>query len=204
MLKYYLYVSATKVAMLYPQIPPSFFSAAEAELKISVGIASAAVKSRSEAPPTELAGRVASVAAFLRKHDAVGTASSERDWFEGTARFRWGVVRDYASDLALFVGQTTGRTVALIGSSESMIGAAQTKDAEHQSYYYALKFLNNVLRDKYKLDSEPPPYTKSWREAVAIGQRALPQEEQELEFFARLLYREGDLVIGTPLYVALH
>jgi len=54
MLKYYVYISATKVGMLYPQIPADFLRGAEAELKINLGVISTSVKSRGPEEAKEL------------------------------------------------------------------------------------------------------------------------------------------------------
>ena len=56
MLKYYIYISETKVNMLYPQIPAAFLSAAEAEVKVSLGVVSTSLKSRGPEQAKELAG----------------------------------------------------------------------------------------------------------------------------------------------------
>jgi hypothetical protein len=53
MLKYYVYISKPKVDMLYPQIPAGFLAGPEAEVKVSLGIISSGVKSRSPDPPDE-------------------------------------------------------------------------------------------------------------------------------------------------------
>ncbi|MFL6546991.1 MAG: DUF7019 family protein [Candidatus Udaeobacter sp.] len=45
-MKYYLYISGTKVDMLYPQLPPAFLRGAEADFKINLGIVSSGVKAQ--------------------------------------------------------------------------------------------------------------------------------------------------------------
>jgi hypothetical protein len=100
-------------------------------------------------------------------------------------------------------GKVEQRTVALLGSSESIIGSAQTATANHEPYYYTLRFLNRMLEGDESLARNITVGARSWSDAVSIGLRALPRAEHELEFFARLLEIEGDLVVGTPLYVAI-
>jgi hypothetical protein len=202
MLKYYIYISKTKVDMLYPQIPPDFLAAAEAEVKVHLGVISTGLKSRSPEPPKELAGRTGVLADYIRNHEDVGTPDAPQTWFQAVAQLRWGVVREYASDIALFGGRVGARTVALLGSSESILGAAETSEAQHAPFYYTLRFFNGVLEGHAELARERPP-NFSWRDAVDIGLRTLPKTEHQIEFLARVIHAEGDLLVGTPLYVAL-
>lgn len=188
--------------MLYPQIPPDFLAAAEAELKVNLGVISTGLKSRSPDPPKELAGRTGVLAEYIRKYEKVGSPDAPETWFQSEARLRWGVVREYASDIALFGGRIGNRTVALLGSSESILGAAETGESQHALFYYTLRFFNGVLDGHAQLTGEQPPYF-SWRDAVDIGLRALPGTEHQVNFLARVVYAERELLVGTPLYVAL-
>lgn len=202
MLRYYIYISKTKVDMLYPQIPADFLAAAEAEVRINLGVISTGLKSRSPEAPKELAGRAGVLAEYIRKHEEVGTPDAPKTWFQSAARLKWGVVREYASDIALFGGRIGNRTVALLGSSESILGAAETAETQHAPFYYTLGFFNGVLDGYAELAGSEPPYF-SWRDAVDIGLRALPNTEHQIDFLARVVHAEGDLLVGTPLYVAL-
>jgi hypothetical protein len=112
-----------------------------------------------------------------------------------------GIVREYVSDIALFGGRLGDTTVALLGSSASMIGSATTTSADHSPFYYTLQFFNDVAELHAPEDHEPPYF--SWHEAVEIGLRALPEAEVDMEFLARVIHTEDGLVVATPLYVAL-
>jgi hypothetical protein len=201
-LKYFVYISKTKVDMLFPQIPPAFLAGAEAELKVNLAVFSAGLTSRNADPPTELAGRVGALAKYIREHEKVGTLDAPGDWVYGTEWLRWGVVKEYASDIALFGGRVTDRTAALLGSRDSILGNPDTGKASHAPFYYTLRFFNDVVQGRAELGGEKPPYY-SWREAVDIGLRALPNSPNRLEFLAKVLHLEGELVVATPLYVAL-
>lgn len=202
MLRYYIYISETKVNMLYPQIPPAFLATAEAEFRVNLGVVSTSLKSRSPEQAKELAGRVGILAAYLRKHEKVGTPGEPQTWFEAEADLRWGVIREYASDIAFFGGRVGACMLALIGSSESVVGAAQTSEAQHAPYYYTLKFMNGIVEGQADLGRAKMPYY-SWPQAVEIANAALVGSMTRLEFLARLVHQEGDLVVGTPIYVAL-
>jgi hypothetical protein len=203
MLKFYIYVSKTKVDMLYPQIPAKFLSAADAELKVNLGVVSAGLKSKSPDRPTELTGRVASLVSYIRENETVGTVDDPCTWIQGTADLHWGIVEEYASDIALFGGSINSKVLALLGARESIVGAAQTSQAQHDPYYYTLKFFNSVVEGQTSLLAQMPPYTASWEEAVTIGLRALPKTTQRLDFMAKVLLSEENVLVATPLYVAL-
>ena len=203
MLKFYIYVSKTKVDMLYPQIPAKFLSEADAELKVNLGIVSAGLKSRSPDRPSELTGRIASLVSYIRENETVGTVDDPRTWIQGTADLRWGIVEEYASDIALFGGSINSKVLAMLGARESIIGAAQTSQAQHGLCYYALKFFNGVAEGNTSLLAQTPPFTASWKEAVTTGLKALPETTHRLDFMAKVLLTEEDVLVATPLYVAL-
>jgi len=202
-MKYYVYISKTKVDMLYPQIPPDFLASAEADLRVNLGVLSAGLKSRSPETSQELAGRVGVLSAYLRDHESVGTPDAPQYWFQAVAPLRWGVVREYAADIVFFGGQIGSRTVVLLGSSESIVGAAQTADAQHAPFHYTLSFLNAVLEGRTELTDKQASRLLSWPHAVDTCFRTVPKSEQRIDFLARMLHAEGDLLVGTPLYAAL-
>lgn len=213
-IKYYVYISATKVDMLYSQIPPAFLKGAEAELKINLGVISTSLKGRGPEEAKELPARVAAIASYLRDQRKVGPVDSSSEWVEGSTSMRWGCVHEYASDIAFFGGKIGFTTTALLGSSESIIGAPKTSEANHAPFYYTMKFFNQMLlnrrfkaADDWEVaaddaDDRDPPYY-SYAESVAIAMKALKGTESSLEFLALVLHRQEKLIVGTPLYVAL-
>lgn len=198
--------------MLYPQIPSAFLKGAEAELKINLGVISTTVKGRGPDAATELPAQVAAVQSYLRDENAVGSIDNPKEWIEGSMPMRWGCVSEYASDIAFFGGATGSKTVALIGSSESMIGTSQSASANHAPLYYKLKFLNTLL-ESYGFKASNLPLTASEKETapvqpdyadlVGLALNALPHFEESLEFFALVLKNEPNLIVATPLYVAM-
>ena len=212
-LKYYVYISGTKVEMLYSQIPPAFLKGAEAEFKINLGVISTSLKGRGPEEARELPARVAAVSSYLRDQSEVGTAENPKGWIEGVLSMRWGCVREYASDIAFFGGIVGTTTVALLGSSESIIGTPKTAEANHAPFYYTMKFFNQMLQNRrFKPPDEwnsphengeaKPPYY-SYPESVDIAFKALAGSDANLEFLAMVLHKQKHLLVATPLYVAL-
>lgn len=215
MLRYFLYLSATKIDMLYPQIPPAFFDGAEAELKVNLGVISTGVKSRSPDRPTELSARASAIESHLSSEKVIGTIDKPRSWIKGNCPMLWGVVEEYASDIAFFGGKTEETTVALLGARDSIIGQPIVAESKHDPFYYTLKFFNHLVANaasakpddhtRSNAFGDDPPYC-SYKEAVNIATKALDspgQIMQNLEFLALVLHHQENLIVGTPLYVAL-
>jgi hypothetical protein len=202
-MKYYIYISSTKVDMLYPQIPSSFFKKWSAELEFKSPFIGAKLKTEGRDDPTDLSHRVEVLAAFLHSNGQVGTLESTKPYLSGSLRMRFGLIHDYASGIAFFGGDAKGTQLALIGSREAVIGNSASKEiTDHTGYYYTLKFLNNRIEDNPSKQHSRLVY-QSYREAMGIALNAVPQQSEEYEFLARPLHAESGLLVATPIYVAI-
>jgi hypothetical protein len=76
--KYYVYISASKVGMLYPQIPSSFLKGAEAELKVNIGVISTGIKARGPEDVKELPAQIPAIESYLRNQKQIGTVDEPR------------------------------------------------------------------------------------------------------------------------------
>jgi hypothetical protein len=212
-MKYYIYISATKVDMLYRQIPRRIMKRIAADLRINVGVVSAGVK-QSEQQET-LISQTSVLTRYVRSHENVGSVASSQPYIEGNASLRWGTLVDYASDLVIFGGVVGDAVLALIGSSGSLVGQSPRLEAEqkgwHSINYYTMRFLNGVVGASPKAEAslksvDGERYNGAMRLAVeAINQ--LPPRPNRLEFLAKRLFVEEDdkrlLVVATPIYVAM-
>jgi hypothetical protein len=185
--------------MLYPQIPQRLARSLEAEAKANIGFLQATVRAGKTADPEDSYARVSVVTSYLEKHDKVGTVAQPERYIKDTARLKYGIVSEYASDIAFFGGGVGSTEIGLIGSSESMVGEVQRGESGHSPFYYTLKFLNRMADSESPLGN--PPYY-SYQEAFDIASAATPLEAEAV-FFAKTLHQEPGLVIATPLYVAI-
>lgn len=199
--KYYLYISATKLDNLLPQIPRAFVESFEAEFKVSVGLLSAAVRSTPTDSAAELSARVGLLSTYLDEVERIGSVMLPERYVRGTASLRYGVVGEYASELAFFGGVVDDVKVGLIGSPASMVGEVSRSEANHAPYYYTLTFLNRIAGSDSEVVDEPPYYSHS--AAIDIALDALPATPYRVEFLARTLYSKSDVLVATPIYVAL-
>lgn len=199
-LQYFVYLSETKIEMLYPQIPRRLARSLEAEVTANAGIVQATVRGGKTAILDDLYAHATVVTNYLEKHDKVGTVAQPGNYIKDTATLKYGIVAEYASDIAFFGGSVGSVSIGLIGSTYSMVGEVQRKETGHSPFYYTLKFLNRATDDYGSALAQPEYY--SYREAFDIASAATSLEA-EATFFAKTLYREPGLVIATPLYVTL-
>jgi hypothetical protein len=200
--RYYVYLSRTKLEMLFPQISKSFSHEFEVELTARTGLLDATVKGTPAEPASQLAAQAAAVEAYLVERDEVGSISEPARYIRGDAQLRYGIVTEYAADLAVFAGSAGAVKLGLIGSSESLVGNTITTKANHSTYYYTLKFLNGLASNRFEAP-ERPPYCDSYTEAIDIALAALPPPTYRLEFLAKVLHSQPDTLLATPIYVAL-
>jgi hypothetical protein len=127
---------------------------------------------------------------------------------------RWGRVWEYASDIAFFGGSQGQTTVALLGSSESIIGAPAQAESNHAPFYYTMRFFNQILEkgrvkigdeweDSGESQGDEPPPCYSYSDSVKIAYEALNGSEAKLEYLAFVLHKQRQLIVATPLYVAM-
>ena len=212
-IRYYVYISQTKLEMLVPQIPSPLLRSLEAEIKVNVAVVAAGVRRSASAPSPELAARAGVLSVYLEKQGWVGTLADPGQYVKGVASLQYGVMRDYAAELVFFGGVVDGVKLALIGSPASLIGAAADTTANHSLDYYVLKFLSAAAeRAGADADERQPPgwprqedpsgrYEKAVDEALNAG--VLPGTSVRLEFLAKPLFRSDSVLVATPIYVAL-
>src|SRR5258706_10233934 len=107
-MKYYIYISKTKIEMLYPQIPPSVLKGKEAEVKIDLGIVSTSFKGGKTEADGELVTKLAAVTQYIQSHEEVGSVEEPSQYIAGVLPLRYGLVKEYASDIAFFGGEYEG------------------------------------------------------------------------------------------------
>lgn len=198
--KYYIYLSKTKVEMLYPQIPRRLVGQLEAEVKANIGVVQAAVKGGAQPETADIYTHAAAVTRYLEKHDKVGTIDRPERYIKDVATLEYGIVYEYASDIAFFGATVASTKLGLIGSSDSMVGAVQRSESQHNPFYYTLKFLNHLAEDE-TADSPQPAYY-SYAQAFDIAS-SVTSLQIRAEFLARVLHQEPGLIIATPIYVAV-
>lgn len=211
-IKYYLYISETKIDMLFPQVSHSFLTEVAAKFKIDLGLITANLDTSDPRFKGMLYAKTNIVTQYIRSYGDVGTVVEPKRYISGTHALRWGVLSDYASDLAFFGGVVGNTMLALIGSSASLIGRKSLNGTDREEWhsvdYYNLKWLNGGLHNvdmsptvDSSLDSLPEDF-KAFATSMSKHKRL-----QNIEFLAKKLsiqkHKRKTLVVATPIYVSL-
>lgn len=195
--KYYVYLSDTKIKMLYPQFARGDGGQVDSTTKLQI------------------------VLRELERAERIGTVDEPKEYFAGTMPMRWGPYGFYLeeSPLVYFGGETEQTIVGLGGSANHVIGdSGSAYPHSHSVTPNLIARLTKELGESISMGdltgSATAPRDVSLR-AVHLATTQMHGPSQELEFVAkRLMYgpspypsrdKNGDMkvLLGTPLYVAM-
>lgn len=226
-IKFYLYISTTKLNMLYEQIHVSSKRIIKNTISSKVPFISGAHESSAEETP-DRDDKLRAVEDELTYRQLVGTPDEPKDYFKGSMRMRWGLYNDYGTrpeeepPLVYFGGfeKAIPLIIGLGGSSKHVVGHEGSTNTHSRS---STPTLVRWLLSGMEYDCSP--IIPLWRDrrseeselfsAIAIALHYLRPPTQELEFLAKTLasgtlygyeyitgFSEAKIVLGTPLYVA--
>ncbi|WP_409060224.1 DUF7019 family protein [Streptomyces sp. SYP-A7185] len=215
-MRYYLYLSAAKLDMLYGQIPQTLLRRLAVEAKVDLKVLGVAMQSpRGE---TTTYDRLDIVENYLEREFDVSWMTEPSSWFRGDLALR---SAGYSSSEGpvLMTGREGDTVIALIGSARHLIGQRPAPDVTLRAYS-ALPALFQLLHDApedWPLDlprerrTRPPDEADAMRDVLEMSE-ALTAPAVFCDFLARRLLRgsvvlddgrELNVVVGTPLYVAM-
>ena len=216
-MKHYLYVSETKIDILYPQIVKTILDNIDDESNINAGFSSTLTAN----PDNEktIYDKLDLVSSFLENEGTIGTVDSPKQYFKVILPMRWGSYGwDEKSQLVYFGGITDAGTVlGLGGSMDDVLGKERgSSHANPNSLPFAIANklsveLNIPLipGDKYEIEGQSRAFAlndESYLEAASLATDQMEGSLQNLEFLAQKLIAGGDdrrVVLGTPIYVAV-
>ncbi|MFE1959699.1 DUF7019 family protein [Streptomyces sp. NPDC059479] len=211
-LRYYLYVSDSKVDMLLSQIDPSFDRKQTSEVAVDLKLVSARHGWERQ---SDRFRRLDRVVRHLEKRGRLTSVDEPGTFFRGQLAMRWGVLADGDDSSLVFFGGRTDRTVVALGGSRThVLGASHaTGDAPSLSRSMLPSMLGGLeahpaigaLVNGNDLEQSGTPST------VCRAVSALQGPAQTVEFVAKKLLHEpnpdpdgGSMVLlGSPVYVAL-
>jgi hypothetical protein len=206
-MRYYLYVSQAKLDMLFDQIPQKVMPRLVTEAKLDLKVVGVSL----QRPGGELTRyhRLDIVEEYLAQEYDIGWMTEPSFWFRGDLGLRISVARDDGGPM-LMAGTDGDLVVALIGSAHHVIGqehTAQDLRLRGGSWLPALRtLLKHGTRDPHALDDQD-----TFRDTLSFV-RTVGGPATWCEFLARQLLRgtvtdhdgrQLEIVIGTPLYVAM-
>jgi hypothetical protein len=212
-LRYYVYVSDSKVDMLLQQVDPGFAGKRTTEVGVSLKFVSA--KRSVEAPVSDRVARLERVVRHLDDFCDVGSIDEPGQYFRGRLPMRWGPLASGQASLVYFGGSTEHTIVGLGGASGHVLGAPAPAAAEAGQVFAPSTMPGLVagLAAAVTADGEAVP--TSALASVHLANRLLRGAEQDVEFLAKRLlhgsspYPELDardgmtVLLGSPLFVAL-
>ncbi|MEU6124868.1 SAVMC3_10250 family protein [Streptomyces sp. NPDC047123] len=215
-MRYYLYVSTTKVDMLYGQIPQKLLRRLAVEAKLDLKVVSLALQS--PRPDTTTYDQLDLVEAYLERECDVSWMTEPTAWFRGEAALRVAGYGD-ADGPTLMTGFDGDTVVALIGAARHLIGHQASPEMKQLSFS-GLPGLFRLLQDS------PPEWERQFEgrfmgrmpsrgsitENVLRYAESLTVPPMYCDFLARQLLRdtvrradgrEVTIIVGTPLFVAM-
>ena len=218
-LRYYLYVSDTKLDMLFEQIDPGVLKRISAEVKVDLKLASITLRGADNPGPTRTA-KLQVVERFIDKHHNVGTIQQPgQEFFRGQMEMQWGWMG--ANERGVwFQGNDfdDSQYVGLGGSRHHVLGEVRQLASRPMSgrpyLVEALEssgFLRNPRLENGELTGDLPRYWHAYMDRAPAEPQPGALSPQRLEFLAVPLaetqidlneMRPIHVVIGTPVYVA--
>jgi hypothetical protein len=222
-MKYYIYISDTKVDMLLPQVPHDVKKKVATEFGIDLKLLTAKRKTEEDSDENRIS-RLETVVKFILEYGNVGTVDQPDQYIEDTLPMRWGpyAAIGYGGPGFVYFGGETDRTIyGLGGSLHHVIGNVGTSEASSASATpNLLSYLGKHLatgESEVKGDEIRGAQTSLDMELAGIhfATTGMRGPQQRLEFLAKRLlqgpspFPERDrragvqVLLATPLYVAM-
>jgi hypothetical protein len=218
-MRYYEYISDSKVDMLFPQVPRSILEIVSVELGINIGIFDAKVTIGGKTDSNRVA-RLMAVEKYLISSEKIGTVSAPTSWFRGSepaTSFSLPLPPDQT--VVFFLINSPSYTVALGGSPQHIIGNVVPKsDFEYSKSHLPslLGSLNSLMEKCVNLPDDGLPYSAHsgvtdfgsphpWTQIICDLSDRQNMPKQDVSFLARKIVSEEycgkTITLGTPLYV---
>lgn len=218
-MRYFLYISDSKVDMLLPQVPGATRQKVAAKLGFDLKLLSGNIETERSTLDSRVA-RLEAVEAHIRASEDLGTPAAPSSWIAGS---EWSRGTQIGEGAILFVSEDPKWLLALGGSMRHLIGAVSREDLG-----IPYSFLDTLI-DQLKLVAEEDPgyalqldektLSRLMGSGVAQGSRAWAsiishvadstrgRPLQKIEFIARRLVTQSSfgqrVTLATPLYIAL-
>ena len=222
-MRYYYYISDSKVDMLLPQIPNALQRKFASEIGFDIKILKGSIKEQRDSL-SDRVSRLQTVEKYLRKNVEIGN-SLDSTWFGGEM-FGSSVMSKQAPNAVFFWGEFENCLLLMGGSAKHLIGCEELKTLSKDiAVSFLPKFLSEIMAtissEKFELlheeeaqkqlhrnaNPENDDPVKVWQWTIKVFDSLshfLPKEG--LEFIAKRLFTvevDGSLLaIATPLFVA--
>jgi hypothetical protein len=217
-MKYYTYISNSKLNMLFPQIPSKFLDDISGELSVNIGVLKATLKDKGLT--ANRLSKLHVVDEYIRNSSNVGNITSKKPYINGTLKMH-SVIVEKKMALFCWAGKDTssGKKVNLLlsGSASHLIGMENLETMTSNSYtWQIIDDLERVQKTQNKIEKDPNFFMervqKTNREDEYLGTVRMwanynDGPSQKIEFLARSLVSaniDRDVIIlASPIYVAM-
>jgi hypothetical protein len=219
-MKYYVYISDSKVEMLLSQIEPDEKKKIATEKKLDLKVFSISRRTEADHQRDRIA-KLEAVTTYIGRFGNIGTVDEPDEYFYGDLSMRWGPFESFEIDnpLVYFGGRTDRTIVGLGGSAKHVIGNEGSSSARSDS---ATPYIVSHISKELGLRKGEEFGVLRGKEsammslyAVQVATRDMGGPAERLEFIAKRLisgpspYPDQDerpgmsVLLGTPLYVAM-
>jgi hypothetical protein len=181
-LRHFLYISDTKLDMLFEQIEPTLRRRISAEAKIDLKLASLTLR-QAEHPQATRMAKLRLVERYIDTHHHVGTSLAPgHDYFRGSLPMQWGWL-DHGydpdsptagRDTVFFRGEDDLHLVILAGSRRHVLGE---QPAEENTALFAHSATPNIMAVIAEHISGNPALGQRWRFLRGLDPRAGGSED---------------------------
>ena len=212
-INYFVYISDSKIEMLYEQIPWEGRKKLSYELGIDFGIL--------KAKYSQVHNAVAQITKIKMVEEYIsrrtGTVAYPRSYFHGEMEMIWGPYCQSGEEFENFVyfgGKFLGTHVGLGGTATNCLGVFQNRREQITSFSLSSYLLASLARGKEIPDPKKIHSTgrklrdvqTNALEAVAAANNTLAYPKQRMKFLAKRFLcgnvDAGPVLIGSPIYVA--
>jgi hypothetical protein len=215
-MKYYIYISDTKVDMLYPQIPKSLLKKIASSLNIDLKLLGAEVNLGAKTISTDETrySKVKIVSEYIEKHLDVGTIDTPSTYFKGKLLMQWGQIElpadkavlsltrteDYFNNISsdvYFAGKTERTYLGLCGSLKHVLGTpTEAINKVNLNPYGSSSLIGfRLMLEQLYANNPPLPENKQrtdredeeWVNWIFSATQNMRGPKQQLEFLAKTL-----------------
>jgi len=221
-MEYYLYISESKVKMLFPQIPKETKGKLGAEISANLGVLKATVKSEKESQPKENPiAQLQAVIDYLKRSEKLGSMDKPESWIEDTLSARVIYLAEN-NQVVFFVGTSPGGTRFALGGSAANLLSHQKAETVQIGWSFlpdliqSLRIMVSVSDEKSSpesverfLSATAASNEFEWMDLLKAVQGASSGTTMRITFMAKKLLsgahtQDGKFgVLATPLYVAM-
>lgn len=212
-MKHFIYLSDSKIDMLFAQIPRPFLSTLVAKIGVNIGVLQAELAETK----TELNryDKLKAVLAYLENEGKIGTLNEMQTFFRGSLEMKWGQYEQ--SGFLYFTGREDDTIVGLGGSLRHVLGNENVATLKRSSWGSSSYGVKRSLVDELEIeplikrvqDSSVDDATEDFSDLDWLVGRAyqlVDGPKVRVNFVALRLdegiFEDKATILGTPLYVS--